>query len=180
MPGPETTIQVSDGEMGGNKAIYSSNDYYFKPNYLNSPDLETGNNAFLLNPEGNSYVEDKTATTDAVYAFRPYFEAAPSGSGSRELTRSIVFHGDEDGIGPREGKEIEDLGAISARAGRHKIIVSSTRKYITDVRIVNAAGQVIATLTINPGETIETRIINGGVYIVQEENGEYIKKLIVK
>ena len=177
---PGTTILVSDGEMGGSKATYSSNDYYFKPNYLNSPSLDANKHAFLLNAEGSSYVEDNTSTTVAdVSAFRPYFMAPASGLPSRELTRSIVFYGDGT-IGQREGSELEDLGGISAHAERHKIVVSSTRKYVTDVRIVNTAGQVIATMSIKPGETIETQIINGGVYIVQDESGEYIKKLAVR
>ena len=180
---PGTTIEVSDGEMVGSKATYSSKDYYFKPNYLNSPGLVTGQHAFLLNANGNSYVEDNVSTTAAdVKAFRPYFMAAaatttPEPGSSRQVTRSIVFSGNDGAIGSHEA---DDPGTLSVHAGKHKIIVTSTLKYTTDVRIVNPGGQVLAKFAIKPGETIETRINNAGVFIVQDEEGKYIKKLAVE
>ena len=176
---PGTTIQVSDGETGGSTATYSSKDYTFEANYLNSPNLETGKHAFLLNADGNSYVEDNSATTTVgVSAFRPYFMAPPV-SLSREVTRSIVFsqNGAELGDG---GNGDEDPGTLSAHAERHKIVVSSTKRYATDVRIVNTAGQVIASFTLRQGETVETPINNAGIFIVQEEGGRFIKKLAVE
>ena len=36
------------------------------------------------------------------------------------------------------------------------------------------------TFTIKPGEVVETRVNNAGVYIVQSTDGEYTKKLAVK
>ena len=170
----ETTIGVSDDEMGG----ISASNYTFKPNYLNNPDVETGKHAFLLNSDGDSYVENTTATTANVYAFRPYFMATAS-TGSREITRSIVFSGDGADM-PHEASKADDPGTLNVHAGKHKIVVTSTLKYTTDVRIVNTAGQVLDKFAIKPGETIETRIQNAGVFIVQDEEGKYIKKLAVE
>ena len=174
---PGTTIHVSDDEMTGSTATYDSKTFSFKPNYLNNPELETGKHAFLLNDEGSGYVEDKTARAANVYAFRPYF-IAPVANEARETTRSIVF-GNAANDSFKTG-ETNEPGTLEAHDGPHKVIVSSTLKYITEVRIVNAAGLTFATFTIKPGETVETRIINGGVYIVQDKEGLYIKKLMVK
>ena len=164
--------------MGGSTATYDNKSYIFKPNYLNTPELETGKHAFLLNSDGDRYLEDKTSTTANVNAFRPYFMATAS-TGSREITRSIVFSGDGANMS-HEANEANNPGTISAHAGKHKIIVTSTLKYTTDVRIVNPAGQVMTTFAIKSGETIETRIQNAGVFIVQDEEGKYIKKLAVE
>ena len=168
-------IGVSDDEMEG----ISASNYTFKPSYLNNPDVETGKHAFLLNSDGDSYVENTTATTANVYAFRPYFIAKPGGAASREITRSIVFSGDGADMS-HETNEANETGTLSVHAGKHKIMVTSTLKYTTDVRIVNTAGQVLDKFAIKPGETIETRIQNAGVFIVQDEEGKYIKKLTVE
>jgi hypothetical protein len=48
------------------------------------------------------------------------------------------------------------------------------------VRIVNLAGMTINAFTIEPGETVETRINNSGVYIVEPSEARFIKKLSVK
>ena len=172
------TIQASDSEMGGSIATYDGKNYTFKPNYLNNPELVTGNHAFLLNGDGDRYLEDKTSTTANVNAFRPYFMAAAA-SGAREATRSIVFSGDGANMA-NDTHESDETSTLSAHAGKHKIIVTSTLKYTTDVRIVNPAGQTLATFAIKSGETIETRINNAGVFIVQDEEGKYIKKLAVE
>ncbi len=175
---PGTTIQASDSEMGGSTATYDNKSYIFKPNYLNTPELETGKHAFLLNSDGDRYLEDKTSTTANVNAFRPYFMATAS-TGSREITRSIVFSGDGADM-PHEASKADDPSTLSVHAAKHKIVVTSTLKYTTDVRIVNTAGQVLDKFAIKPGETIETRIQNAGVFIVQDEEGKYIKKLAVE
>ena len=64
--------------------------------------------------------------------------------------------------------------------GRHLILVESALTYTTDVRIVNLAGMTINAFTIEPGETIETRINNSGVYIVEPSEARFIKKLSVR
>ena len=173
---PGTTIQISDGEMDGNTAKdESQKPYNFKPNYLNSPDLETNKHAFLLNTDGNSYVEDVSATTADVSAFRPYFMAAASSS-SREITRSIVFSqaSDQD-LKP----SIQQPGTLEARAAHRMIVVSSTLDYAADVTITNTAGQALATFNLQPGESVETRISLSGVYIVQSTKAKYIRKMAV-
>jgi hypothetical protein len=175
---PGATIQRSDSEMGGDIATYSSKNYNFKPNYLNNPDVETDKHAFLLNADGDSYVE--TAATPVLEAFRPYFVGPLTTSGAREATRSIFFSGNEEAIGSHEANEANETGTLSIHAGKHKIIVTSSLKFTTDVRILNTAGLTMKTFAIRPGETIETRILNAGVYIVQDEEGKYTKKLSVK
>jgi hypothetical protein len=74
----------------------------------------------------------------------------------------------------------EATGSLLIYAKKHKIIVESALNYITDVRIVNTAGITVNTFSIEPGETVETRIYNSGVYIVQTEDGHYTKKLAVR
>ena len=184
---PGCTIRVSDDEMAGSSATYNSKSYTFKPNYLNSPALAENHHAFLLNSNGNSYVEDNASTSANVQAFRPYFTAAapapaPAPGDTREITRSIVFSSNETNElnGAHEGHEANETGTLTAHAGKHKIIVTSTLKFTTDVRIVNTAGQTMTTFAIKPGETIETRIHNAGVFIVQDEDGRFIKKLAVE
>ena len=48
------------------------------------------------------------------------------------------------------------------------------------VRIVNVAGQTIASFDIAPGEVVETRVNIAGVYIVRSDDGHYTKKLSVR
>jgi hypothetical protein len=74
----------------------------------------------------------------------------------------------------------DEPGTLSARAGRHRITMKSTLNYTTDVRIVDTAGQTIAMMTLQPGDVIETRVNLSGVYIVQSEDGQFVKKLAVK
>ena len=171
---PNISIEVSDDKTAG----VTFGNYTFKPNYLNNPELAANYHAFLLNDDGDRYIEDMTATTAEVTAFRPYF-TAPAVRGSREGTRSIVFSNNGDNLS-HETYEAQDPGSLSILAAKHKIVVTSTLKYTTDVRIVNTAGQVLDKFAIKPGETIETRIQNAGVFIVQDEEGKYIKKLAVE
>ena len=71
-------------------------------------------------------------------------------------------------------------GTLSISAGRHKILVTSALKAKATVVILNAAGIALHTFDIEPGETVETRIINSGVYIVRTEDGHHLKKVAVK
>ena len=170
-------IGVSDDETSGDTQTYGGNDYTFKPSYMNEA-FDAGTSAYTLATNGACY--DKVPDTgSSVAAFRPYFTSKPSGN-SRELTRSIIFSNEtNEGYMPHEANSNEP-GTLIAHAAKHKIVVTSTLKYTTDVRIVNAAGQTFATFSIKPGETIETRMSNAGVFIVQDEEGNYTKKLAVK
>ena len=84
------------------------------------------------------------------------------------------MEGDDD-LGPASRGE-----NIIISTGRHKIIVESRLQRTVDVRIVNPAGITMTTFTLEPGETVETRIINQGVYIVQTTDERYTKKVAVK
>ena len=166
------SIGVSDDEKDG----VTQSDYTFKPTYLNNPGVTTGKHAFLLNGDGDSYVEDATATTAAVTAFRPYFEAAPA-TPARAITRSIVFSDNTDeqlkGV---EERDLDDgeAGSLTFSTRRHTIIATSTLAKAVPVAIHTTSGVTIAAFTIQPGETVETHVNNGGVYIVNN------KKVTVK
>ena len=179
-----TTIAVSDTEKAGVTKTVDGKTFTFKPSYLNDPELETGY-AFLLNADGNSYEEDKVNTTVAkVSAFRPYFTSTAVASSARPFTRSIIFNNNDSEIKGVVEKgdptKEEAAGTLNIYAKKHKIIVESALTYTTDVRIVNLAGITINSFTIEPGETVETRINNAGVFIVETTDGRYIKKLSVR
>ena len=166
----ETVIEVSD-----NAASVKYGDYSFVPCYLNSPDVTTDNHAFLLNSRGNGYVENLTATTAAVSAFRPYFEA-PAVRTARGITRSIVFsdNTNDDLHGILENGNGYDTGKLTFSTGRKTIIATSTLRQEAPVTIHTTSGVVVAAFNIQPGETIETQVNQAGVYIVNN------KKVTVK
>ena len=160
-----TTIGISDDELKGVKV----GDYTFRPNYA-ATDLTTA--SYVLNTEGSSYDRAETTTT---IPFRPYFTSAADGA----RTRSIVF-GDEGSQLGGEGDSSHSGQNLIITTREHKIIVESQLRYVTDVRIVTPAGITLKTFTINPGEVIETYMVNRGIYIVQTVDARYTKKLAVK
>ena len=172
---PGITINVSDDETGG---VSNGDSYNFKPSYLNeSFTAGTGTTpTYTLNGAGNSYdLVTGTETPVVTYAFRPYFLKT---SGSRQ-TRSIIFSNNGlEQLSP--DSHVVEPGILEIHAVGHNIVVTSSLKFTTDVRILNTAGLTMKTFAIRPGETIETRIFNAGVYIVQDEEGKYTKKLSVK
>ena len=178
---PGATINVSDTEIGEVVSSNSANGCTFMPSYLNNPDVTEGKTSFILNAEGNSYVEDKTATKAAVVAFRPYFEAGTiTPASSRQFTRSIVFSDNISSLGgddDADGNVAENL-IIESRQG--KIIVTSALRRSTDIRIVNVGGQTVDAYTIQPGQTVETPVAASGVYIVRDTYGRHLRKLLVK
>ena len=74
----------------------------------------------------------------------------------------------------------DEAGGLNIYSGRKKIVVESTLRETTEVRIVNVAGVTITTFSIEPGESIKTQIVNAGVYIVQTTDGRYNKKVAVR
>ena len=162
-------IKVSDDEAKG----VAHNGYVFQPNYL-TKQVAAGD--YVLSATGSSY--DKTDDAATVLPFRPYFVKS-SASGVR--TRSIVF---DDNNTELEHSESDPTASrsetIIITPGRHKIIVESKLRRTVDVRIVTPAGITMTTFTLEPGETVETRVINQGVYIVQTTDGRYMKKLTVR
>ena len=126
-------------------------------------------------------VNDQNNVKAAVSAFRPYFTLASGGS-ARQLTRSIVFNSNKSelkGVEERDNPK-EVGGTLNIFSRKHLIVVESALTYAVDVIITNTAGIIINKFTINPGETIETRVNNAGVYIVQPSELRFTKKLSVR
>ena len=162
------TIGVSDSEMTGAEQTHGNNKYTFKPNYLNRQ-LATGEGYYTMSAEGNKFNSVSSSPIE-LSAFRPYFHQT-SGSQAR---RAIVFSMEQSEMyGEEPNDDIDDPGRLLISVRNKHIIVSSTLPSATPVVIVNAAGQTIATFTIESGETIERRV-NTGVYIVNK------KKVIVR
>ena len=188
-----TTIYVSDMEMDGKSVTYDGKTYTFKPSYLNEElavVTKVENNktsttySYVLNTDGSAYDKVPDNATAEVAAFRPYFSNTVTTSNARPVTRSIIFSDDDSqlkGILERGDPTKEEAGGtLNIYAKKHKIVVESALTYTTDVRIVNMTGMTVNTFTIEPGETVETRINTSGVYIVQTTDGHYIKKLAVR
>ena len=170
------TIGVSDKEMDGAKATYSNTAYIFKPNYLNMAFMP-GSEHYTLSADGSSF--DKVSATDTtlVDAFRPYFIS--KNTEARQTTRSILFSNGPAEIDiPHETKK-DEPGTLNIYSARKTIVVESSLRYATDVRIVTVSGVTIGSFNIKPGEVVETRVNTAGVYIVQTADAEYTKKLAV-
>ena len=175
---PGIKIAVSDDEIL--EKATNQNGYTFVSNYMNTS-LSSG---YTMNVDGDQFIKASTTGTE-VAAFRPYFIAGSltSPAPSTRAAQYIVFDssdssfaiGDDD---PSEG-EIGQGGLLFGTR-RHTIIVTSSLKRETDVRIVNVNGQTITSYNIQPGETIETPVYNGGVYIIRAGGGHYTKKVSVK
>ncbi len=173
------TIGVSDQEMEGFTKKIDGNTYAYRPSYMNETFTGTGATAYAMNSTGNAY--DKITAEKTVSAFRPYFIVTSTPSESRPVTRSIVFGDSGEGAEmPREQQKSEAPGTLNIYSGEHKIIVASGLKHVATVNIIATSGITMNTFDIKPGETIETRIINGGVYIVQTTDGKFLKKLAVR
>ena len=176
--GEEAVIPISDGD---NETI---SNYQFMPTYLNNPEISSGMTVYQLDNQGESFVKTATDAIDIV-AFRPYFICPTSMAHSRQTRgiEQIMFSQSDNKFGVEEHgdpTQEEVAGSLSIYTKKQKIVVESALNYVTDVRIVNLAGQTINTFSIEPGETIETRLYNAGVYIVHAADGKYIKKLSVK
>ena len=146
---------------------YSGQNYTFKPSYLNET-LEVGNN-YVLNTEGSSF--DKTVAATNVSAFRPYF-TGPTPAGARQFVAQRIAFSSTDGEiydGPESA-----LGGLEIYVKDHRIITTSHLKEAVVISIVNVGGISLANYVLQPGETVETRVQNTGVYIVNK------KKVFVK
>ncbi len=163
-------IGVSDSEMDGTVVKYNSNNYTFKPSYLNET-LEVGatNTHYALNTAGDSY--DKVTAATNVGAFRPYF-TGPADAPARQFVAQRIAFGSTDGDiydGPESA-----LGGLEIYVKDHRIITTSHLKEAVVISIVNVGGISLANYVLQPGETVETRVQNTGVYIVNK------KKVFVK
>jgi hypothetical protein len=171
---PVLSIGVSDLELTGQNAA----NYTFMPNY--STKVVAGE-SYQMVATGNQFSKQTDATP---VPFRPYFVG--SGSSPAPSTRAVqyIFFDNDDSsfaIGDDDPSEGEiGQGGLLFGTRRHTIIVTSSLKRETDVRIVNVNGQTITSYNIQPGETIETPVYNGGVYIIRAGGGHYTKKVSVK
>ena len=178
------TVHVSDDEIAEKAAAQTNDGYAFVTNFtaktlegvayvLNSDDTE-------VDKRGNSYkkVDDGALTVP----FRPYFIAAPAQNGAPKRASSIVFSNETTQLQGNDSELNPDDKAydLIITAKRKKIIVESHLREATEVRIVNATGITLDTFTIEPGETVETRINNAGIFIVQTTDGRHLKKLAIK
>ena len=166
------TIHVSDEKLAAGKTDAGTG-YAFVPNYM----AKTVSDGFMLNAAGSSYDKMASATT---IPFRPYFTTATGGA--RQQTRSIIFSEEQTQLKGKDDHDLrgDEVYSLNIYAKRKKIVVESNLRETTEVRIVNPAGITINTFDIEPGETVETRIYNSGVYIVQTTDGHYNKKLVVR
>ena len=167
---PGITIAVSDDEMSAT----AINGYKFMPNYMSKP--ITG---YLMNQDGNRF--DKTpADGSAATPFRPYFEAVSPNMAPRSIlfnsTDWLFAFSDEN---DPSGDDFGD-GGLAYTIHHRTIRVTSSLKNEADVHIYNVSGLIIANFTIQPGETIDTPITIGGVYIIRAANGRYTKKIAIK
>ena len=186
---PENTIYTYTGQdiepeftvTAAGVDLTAGTDYTFKPTYMNNPKIEEGKDVFLLNGDGDSF--NKTAS-DAVSitAFRPYFMAsATAGSRSRKVQQIVFGQSDSHfGIDERDPREKDNEGTLSIYTKNHKVVVASTLKQTVDVNIITPAGVTLNTVTVEPGQTVETRMTNRGVYLVQSADGRHKKKLAVR
>ena len=176
-------IRVSDDEIktAETTVTYSGQKYTFKPSYMNEM-LTAGTNSYSLKPEFDSNndgvtdcsVFDKVPASGeatAVGAFRPYF-IGPAPAGARQFVAQRIVFGSTDGEiydGPESA-----LGGLEIYVKDHRIITTSHLKEAVVISIVNVGGISLANYVLQPDETVETRVQNTGVYIVNK------KKFFVK
>jgi hypothetical protein len=166
------TIGVTDEIASG----VTLDGFTFHNNFTNR-EFATAGEAYLLNSDGSAY--QKTAAGARVSAFRPYFTGA-SAARTRGIEQIVFNQGDSSfGIEDRQDPRSGEAGTLTITAEKGRIVVSSSLRYTTDVRIVNPAGISLRTFTVRPGETIETPVLFSGIYIVRSEDGIYTKKLSV-
>ena len=171
---------------GVTKTLTGSSKSYtltFKPNYMNKS-LAAGTFNYTLDADGDSYDKvPESGDATLVSAFRPYFTANVTNVNGSRVTRSIIFSNDENSDMPHEeygNGDIDDTGRISVKTSHLKIDVKSTLKETVNVRILTMNGITINTFDLEPGQTVETRLSNAGVYIVQTLDGKLLKKLTVR
>ena len=170
-------IAVSDDELDA----MSADGYSFMPNYMSK--VVDG---YLMNTDGNSF--DVTPTEGAkATPFRPYFLADDSNNArqnARQYARSILFDSNDSSFAFGDEKDPSGdnfgEGDLVFTIRKHMISVTSSLRREADVRIVNMSGLTIATFTIQPGETIDTNIGVGGVYMVRADGGRIQKKLAIR
>ena len=178
-------INVSDDEQKDNvvKVTENGNDYFFCPTYVGK---ELPVDSFLLKSDGSKY--EKLTAVKSATPFRPYFVKKTASAGTRsqdglsrtDATRTIAFSNEPSTLKVSD-MNLSDRGEdLLVSGGKKKIAVESQLRYTADVRIVTPAGITLKTFTIQPTEYVETRVETAGVYIVEGDEGRYVKKVIVR
>jgi len=135
-------------------------------------EVADGTNYFELTAAAGSRYEVTAAATAGV-PFRPYFTKASSGvkgnnqGGAKYITFNRLnsqLGNDEEQTQPSDRLD----GDLIVKGKRGRIIVTSAYNSNVTVHIVNAAGALIRTFTLAPGETVETNVA-AGVYIVNKQ-----------
>ena len=187
------TIAVSDDECSTDAtkgAAVTHDGYSFMPNYLTK---ELSGENYQLKSDGSAYevvTSTKADPNDPSSAdiwpnavpFRPHFykPSAPV-KGEKPGVKYITFSNVNSQLGNDEEHDISDGldGMLKVTGKQGRVIVTSYMYETTPVTIVNAAGIVICSFDIEPGETIETPV-STGVYIIRARNARLTKKVAVK
>ena len=135
-----------------------------------------------MSADGDAYSQVTTETVAAgqnkVGAFRTYFSTSQD---PQRAARRVIFSGNTSQLG--DGRSVSDdkFGeGIDIYAEQRNVVVTSNLRQEADVRIFNASGLCVASFTVKPGETVETPVHVGGVYVVHAAGGRYRSKLMVK
>ena len=175
------TIAVSDDECSTDAtkgAAVTHDGYSFMPNYLTK---ELSGENYQLKSDGSAYevvTSTKADPNDPSSAdiwpnavpFRPHFykPSAPV-KGDKPGVKYITFSNVNSQLGNDEEHDISDGldGTLIVKGKYRRILVTSAYNSDTTVHIYNAAGALIRTFTLAPGETVETHVA-AGVYIVNK------------
>ena len=171
-----TTIGVSDDETGDVEKTKegTTKDYAFTfhRNYLGI-DLTTtdyaldatGSRFNHVTAEGGS---DVSGGATAI-PFRPYFTATAMSKGAarKMLPGYIILDGNFGNIEDEPRSALD--GELKIYVRGHHIVTTSYLEEPTTIRIISLNGITIRDYVLQPGETIETPVSNGGVYIVNKK-----------
>ena len=173
------TINVSDTELSNGKTVKDG--YVYVPNYSNKK-FTTAGESYVMNANGDSYV--KNVADAIVGAFRPYMVKAETIAGTRGDSKNvkdaeqIEFDIKETQFKPEEKTERFD-GTLNIYGKKGKIVVQSSLRYTVEVSIYTPAGVKLFAFPVPAGETVEQRVNSKGVYIVNSDDGQHVKKVIV-
>jgi len=151
-------IGVTDTELA--TAAVSQDGYQLVPTFKDIMFMATDAGYYAMNPAGSKF--DQVQDSVQVLPFRAYFMAG--GKAAKAQTRSILFTmGDED-----DAPEIEFPYGLTIYAKDGCIIIESGLEAHTDVRIVNAAGQTVTTVTVAPGQRRVVPVAASGLYLAND------------
>ncbi len=133
-------------------------------------EISNGSNYYVYAPTKNSTFKLTNAATTGV-PFRPYFTAASNPNPVKGY--EFIAIGDISSSLWNEDYQSDgddaDSGELVVKAKRGRIIVKSKLTDKTTVHIYSAAGAVISTFDIEPGQTVETPIHTSGIYLVNKQ-----------